>query len=143
MFLLSQQMFLEKIYGKCLPINKTSNPATQIIESAAMLKLQQQQKIQQIVQKTPEKMDASSRSLFETSADGSRLTNGSTSTPGTPFKVSYTIWFSVAYRLLFYIACFLVKNIFLFIALQHQVVRVYCNTLWKAVYPSDHPSICP
>lgn len=77
------QMFLEKIYGKCLPMNKASNPANQIIESAAMLKLHQQQKIQQQMQRTPEKMDAT-KSLSDSFSNDSRLTNGGT--PGTPFK---------------------------------------------------------
>lgn len=74
------QMFLEKIYGKCLPINKTTNPANQIIESAAMLKLHQQQKILQQQQMTPEKQDH--KNVYDHLSDsGSRLLNG-----GTPFK---------------------------------------------------------
>lgn len=38
------ELFLEKIYGKCMTKNKSSTNGTQIIESAALLKLQQQKR---------------------------------------------------------------------------------------------------
>lgn len=71
-------------------MNKTTNPANQIIESAAMLKLHQQQKIQQQLQRTPEKQD--NRSVSDMSCDtGSRLLNGD-----TPFKVNNKSFQSVS-----------------------------------------------
>ncbi|XP_070205322.1 protein HIRA-like isoform X2 [Littorina saxatilis] len=42
-----QQAFLEKVYGKSILANKTPNAPSQIIESAAVLNLQQQQQQQQ------------------------------------------------------------------------------------------------
>lgn len=80
-----QQRFLETIYGKCLP-TKSSNAGSQIIESTALLNLQQQQEkkvTQSDIPKTPQKngLDAS---ISEHSSDNKSLLNG----PSTPFKVS-------------------------------------------------------
>lgn len=74
-------MFLEKIYGRCLTAKTQGNSANQIIESTALLKLQQQQKqkqedekkqqLLQSKQETPEKMDTSgSRSSLMNGLDG-------------------------------------------------------------------------
>ncbi|XP_041348159.1 protein HIRA-like isoform X2 [Gigantopelta aegis] len=64
---------LERIYGKSLPIHKSANHTTQIIESAAILNLQQQQ---------AKKMDViAPKELSLTSNSCSSLTNGE-----KPFK---------------------------------------------------------
>ncbi|XP_061179684.1 protein HIRA-like [Saccostrea echinata] len=47
------ELFLEKIYGKCMTKNKSSTSGTQIIESAALLKLQQQKR-EEMQKKLPE-----------------------------------------------------------------------------------------
>lgn len=67
-------MFLEKIYGKCMTKNKSSTNGTQIIESAALLKLQQQ------------KREELQKRMSESADDKCNLSRMSDS-QGSPFKV--------------------------------------------------------
>ena len=84
-------MLLEKIYGRCLVTNKISGASSQVIESTALLKLQQQKQKQELKEpgmtpkkdgdatpkkETPEKMDTSGDSRSSLLVP-----------PGTPYKV--------------------------------------------------------
>lgn len=73
---INQELFLEKIYGKCMTKNKSSTNGTQIIESAALLKLQQQKR-EELQKRMTESDDKCNLSRMSDSL-------------GSPFKVGGT-----------------------------------------------------